>query len=307
MHDDPPTPFLFSPEAMGPESVGQPHFTGASTGDRLLRDRPDVYRSCVYLLSQATPVREIKRTLGLHHRTIEAVMIREGQTIDTARRELGARSLRIAGMLAEAMEEKISNGEPMKIGEAAMAFGILAQNGQLLTGGITARVELIEAHQVAAELYGMLSDLPNADAEEVSLVDEGSSQIGLAGENSAPMSAEPETGSGGLILLPPHKTDSASDDSPAVSSVEGSLATDSDTESPSLEAEGRKSTEAEGRGLKKTGGRRPKAESVKEGGGVSAKRGGRSTRLIKTSEILFQSSTTNVADSEDDDASQKAA
>ena len=298
MPDEPPAPFLFSAEAMGPESVGQPHFTGASTGERLLRDRPDVYRSCVYLLSQATPVREIKRTLGLHHRTIEAVMIREGQTIDTARRELGARSLRIAGLLAEAIEEKIQIGEPMKVGEAAMAFGILVDKGQVLTGGITARVEKIEAHQVEAELHGILQALPNADDEGV-LVEEGSSQIGLAGENSATMSAEPETGSGGLILLRDHETDSASDDQGGSDSVNGEMATDSTTDFHSMEAEGRQSTEAEGR--------RPKGSSSEVGGGVSAKRGGRNPRLIKPSEILFQSSETNVVDSEDDDSASKKA
>ena len=304
MPDEPPAPFLFSAEAMGPESVGQPHFTGASTGERLLRDRPDVYRSCVYLLSQATPVREIKRTLGLHHRTIEAVMIREGQTIDTARRELGARSLRIAGLLAEAIEEKIESGEPMKLGEAGMVFGILVQQGQVLTGGITARVEKIEAHQVEAELHGYLDALPNADIEEVSLeIVEGSPQIGSAGGNTLTMVAEPETGSGGLMLLPPPKTDSASDVLEVSDTVEAVLATVPDTSKVKEIKRPRPKAE----GIKTAGGRRPKAGSSGEGGGVSAKRGARNPRLIKPSEILFQSSETNVVDSDDDDSASKKA
>jgi len=155
---------LFSAEEMALEKVGSPVFTGASTGERLISQRPDLYRITVQLLGQGTGIREIKRLTGLHHRTIEAVMIREGQTIDTHRKELGARALKVAAMGVERLEEIIADGA-IKPGELSMAVGILIDKGQVLTGGVTARVEKIEQSQVAAGLERMLDDLPVIDAE----------------------------------------------------------------------------------------------------------------------------------------------
>ena len=182
---DPPSPaLLFSEEEMALEKVGSPAFTGASTGERLMSQRPDLYRITVQLLGQGTGVREIKRLTGLHHRTIEAVMIREGLTIDTHRKELGARALKVAALGVERLEEIIADGS-IKPGELSMAVGILIDKGQVLTGGVTARVEKVEQSQVAAGLERMLDDLPVIDAE---LVDDVSG-INLVGENMDPIAA----------------------------------------------------------------------------------------------------------------------
>ena len=179
-----PAPSLFSEEEMALEKVGSPVFTGASTGERLLNQRPDVYRITVQLLGQGTGIREIKRLTGLHHRTIEAVMIREGSTIDTHRKELGARALKVAAMGVERLEEIIADGA-IKPGELSMAVGILIDKGQVLTGGVTARVEKVEQSQVAAGLERMLDDLPVIDAE---LVDDAP-EINPGGGNTQPIAA----------------------------------------------------------------------------------------------------------------------
>jgi hypothetical protein len=181
---NPPTS-LFSEEEMALEKVGSPVFTGASTGDRLISQRPDLYRITVQLLGQGTGIREIKRLTGLHHRTIEAVMIREGNTIDTHRKELGARALKVAAMGVERLEEIIADGN-IKPGELSMAVGILIDKGQVLTGGVTARVEKIEQSQVAAGLERMLDELPVIDAE---WEPESSPAINLSGENTQPIAA----------------------------------------------------------------------------------------------------------------------
>lgn len=188
---DSAAPFLFLDKDMTVEKVGAPAFTGVSTGERLIRDRPDVYQSIVYLLSQGTGIREIKRITGVHHRTIEAVMVREGQTIDTARKELGARALRVAAMGVERLEEIIADGN-IKPGELSMAVGILTDKAQLLTGGVTSRVEKIESAQVAAGLEAMLEALPVADAELI----EDASEINLEAQNldpiALPVEADPD-------------------------------------------------------------------------------------------------------------------
>jgi hypothetical protein len=176
-----PPASLFSEEEMALEKVGSPVFTGASTGDRLISQRPDLYRITVQLLGQGTGIREIKRLTGLHHRTIEAVMIREGNTIDTHRKELGARALKVAAMGVERLEEIIADGN-IKPGELSMAVGILIDKGQVLTGGVTARVEKIEQSQVAAGLERMLDELPVIDAEW-----EDAPEINLVSGNLSPI------------------------------------------------------------------------------------------------------------------------
>jgi hypothetical protein len=164
MSDASPTPpfFLFSDMK---DSDEDPR-VGVSTGERLMAQAPDVYQQIVRLLGQGTGVREIKRLTGCHHRTIQAVSIREGQTIDTMRKELGARALGVASLALESLEEKIMAGS-VKPGELAMTVGILVDKGQLLTGGATGRVERVETHQVSKDLDAALSEVETIDAELV--------------------------------------------------------------------------------------------------------------------------------------------
>jgi DNA-binding NarL/FixJ family response regulator len=82
--DDPadasPTPpaFLFSDME---EEINNPHAPGTVfTGERLKANRPDVYQGIVSMLGQGVGVREISRRLRVHHRTVQAVSMREGQT-----------------------------------------------------------------------------------------------------------------------------------------------------------------------------------------------------------------------------------
>ncbi len=173
-------PFLFLVEDLSAENVGQPYQTGISTGERLKAQRPDIFNACVELLKRGAGVREIKRITGLHHRTIEAVKLDQGSTIDTARKELGARALMVAGLGLERLEEVISDGS-IKPGELAMTVGILIDKGQILTGGVTARVESVQKYAVAEGLDAMIDALPMATAEEIV------HGTGLRGENESPI------------------------------------------------------------------------------------------------------------------------
>lgn len=129
----------------------------ASTGERLKAQRPEIYAQVVQCLGQGMGVREICRRLGVHHRTIAAVSIAEGQTIDTMRKELGARALGVAGLALERLEEQIMSGS-VKPAELSMAVGILVDKGQVLTGGVTGRVERLERKQVEKDLDAILAD-----------------------------------------------------------------------------------------------------------------------------------------------------
>ena len=177
---DPAAPFLFLVDELSAENVGHPYQTGISTGERLQAQRPDIFHACVSLLKLGAGVREIKRITGLHHRTIEAVKLDQGSSIDTARKELGARALMVAGLGLERLEEVIADGS-IKPGELAMTVGILIDKGQILTGGVTARVETVQKHQVAEGLAAMVDALPMADATEIV------SGTGLSGGNASPI------------------------------------------------------------------------------------------------------------------------
>jgi hypothetical protein len=94
--------------------------------------------------------------------------------------------LKVAALGVERLEEIIADGS-IKPGELSMAVGILIDKGQVLTGGVTARVEKVEQSQVAAGLERMLDDLPVIDAELV----EDVSGINRGGENMDPIAALP--------------------------------------------------------------------------------------------------------------------
>ena len=178
---------------MALEKVGSPAFTGASTGDRLLSHRPDLYRITVQLLGQGSGIREIMQITGLHNMTIAAVRDREGITIDTLRKahatkhsmcvELGSE------LTMEAFTQGTIHGEPvkLKLGEIALATKMHFDMKQILTGGATARVEKVEQSQVAAGLERMLDDLPVIDAELV----EDAPEINLGGGNTSPIANLP--------------------------------------------------------------------------------------------------------------------
>lgn len=222
-------PFLF----LGFEDQNDSRI-GVSTGERLHSQHPDVYQRVVSMLGQGAAVREIKRQLGVHHRTIQAVSIREGATIDTLRRELGARSLGVAGLALEALEERIIGGG-VKPAELSMAVGILIDKGQLLTGGATGRVERIERHQVEREIDAFLDDVETIEGEIVP-------DTGLSGSDNlqieAPAAGPGDADPAGLGDAATGCTDLESVALRSASIVDGDPATDSATDQGTEQAAG---------------------------------------------------------------------
>lgn len=180
-----PPPFLF---AEMQEEENNPHRPGiVFTGERLQRYRPDVYDAVVKSLGQGMGVTEIARRYRVHHRTVQAVSIREGTTIDAMRRELGARALGLAGIAMEKLEERIVSGSA-KAGELTLAIGVLVDKGQVLTGGVTHRTESVQAVKVVDALGDALAALPTIEVESV----EDVPGTGIAGGNLPPMPAAPD-------------------------------------------------------------------------------------------------------------------
>lgn len=161
---------------------------GLSTGEGLYRRDPVLYRMVVRLLGQDAPIREIKRLTGLHHRTIQAVREREGGTIDTLRKALGAKALQTASLVVESIEQMIVDGN-VKAGEAGLLFNFLVDKGQVLTGGVTSRTESIVTESVQDKLQAALDAMPVLQVERVT----GSANTGIpAGKMSAMGGLDPE-------------------------------------------------------------------------------------------------------------------
>jgi hypothetical protein len=217
------------------EEINNPHAPGTVfTGERLKANRPDVYQGIVSMLGQGVGVREISRRLRVHHRTVQAVSMREGQTIDTMRRELGARALGIAGLAMEALEERIVAGS-VKPGELAMTVGILVDKGQVLTGGVTGRTERVERVAVAQELDAMLVEV------------ETLSDTGLSGDGIF-------TNSGPVAALPGGDSDCESDVLPSAPMVTKESATGFATGEGALDGDGSGFAQGAGGVCKSAGG-----------------------------------------------------
>jgi len=138
---------------------------GQYSGERLHAERPEIYAEVVNMLGQGCSIRSIKRRCKVHHRTIEAVRIREGETIDTLRKRMGRSCFALANVVLESLEEDVT-AEILKPEAKAFAAGMLLDKGQLLSGGVTERVERVQAPDTDA-VRDYLDSLPLADVREM--------------------------------------------------------------------------------------------------------------------------------------------
>jgi len=158
---------LINPEADGqPLLPGQPGYAadvftdqmleheGEFTGDRLFAQKPEIYRGVVALLARGWGAQKIADTLKVSKNTVKAVRTREGQTIESVKARLSGEGFDLAGDALEAakliVEEVMS--DPYKrrkltvkdAKDLAIVAGVAVQNGQLLSGAPTSRVEVHE-------------------------------------------------------------------------------------------------------------------------------------------------------------------
>jgi hypothetical protein len=170
---------------------------GEFTGDRLFHQRPDVYKAVVMLLAQRLGVIRIGKLLSVSPNTVMAVRDREGATIDTVKLRLADVAHNGALLASESILEALNSIAPnaknlgvKELKELAVVYGILVQNGQLLAGQPTARVEMGELQKPQHEDFNRyLANLPTAQVIDIA----GADSTGLAGEKSAAKSGAPGT------------------------------------------------------------------------------------------------------------------
>ena len=168
---------------------------GEFTGDRLFAQKPQIYRGVVALLARGWGSQKIADTLCVSKNTVKAVRRREGATIDLVKTRLADESFDLATDAFEAskliVEEIMSN--PLRRRELTMRDaqslavigGIGVQNGQLLSGQPTQRVEVHEVQTPEHDDFNAyLAKLPKANLPAMGLTGGISGQKG-GGETGA--------------------------------------------------------------------------------------------------------------------------
>jgi hypothetical protein len=142
--DNQPELLELPPQATSDEAKQPAEFTG----QRLKIMRPQVYRALCVLLAQGLGVIRIGRLLGVSPNTVLAVRDAEGLTIDKVKEDLARVAHEGATLASEGIRDSLSKiferQTPLDIKtlkDLAVVFGILVQNGQLLAGQATARLE----------------------------------------------------------------------------------------------------------------------------------------------------------------------
>lgn len=191
---------------------------GDYTAERLFEQRPKVYRLVVALLARgwgSQRIADTARSMGerLSKNTVKAVRAREGGTIDLVKTQLGARSFDLAEQAFEAaqiiVDEVMANParrSKLTVKDAsalAVVGGIAIQNGQLLSGGPTARVEVHEVQKPEHDAFNeYLKGLPSANPPATHLMAETPGQKAAAGDERPGRDARPV-----LVPAPPQIVD----------------------------------------------------------------------------------------------------
>lgn len=164
-----------------PEAYAMAEEAGRFTGDRIFSTNPRLYRAIVALLGRSVPYREISEICGVSVNTVCGVCQREGIPIETIRERIGRLAMDVAALTVEAMRDILADPEQRRrltLKDLAIAHGIATQNGQLLLGGATARMETAEAtptHKEYLDIIATVTPLPT----------------GLSGEKAAQMAELP--------------------------------------------------------------------------------------------------------------------
>ncbi len=151
-------PFLFSADAGLQERQALLERSGEFTGDRFFLQRPADYAAVVQLLASRVGVKSIAKMVGCSVNTVRAVRRREGISVDTLREKTVAA---LAEFVADASERLRDEVQELPVAALAVPLGIATEKLQLLNGGATARVEVLQVAPVDA-FAAYIESLPTA-------------------------------------------------------------------------------------------------------------------------------------------------
>lgn len=182
---------------------------GEFTGERLFRDRPEIYQAIIRMTAEGLSISATARALRVSRNTVCAVREREAVPIEQEKKEvlnLLRKGMRLG---AERTLELLPYTKSAK--DAALVTAIMADKHQLLSGEATSRVERIEARPDQVRQY--LANLPVIEAELV----EDDISIGIASGTPDQRAA---AAAGCVPELPAPASDIRSDDDGTSNSVD---------------------------------------------------------------------------------------
>lgn len=157
-------PFLFDSEDLPKIDKSKPKFH--CTGERLFRDRLDVYKAVVRMLAEpGVTILEICRICHVTDNVVRSVKARENISIAHEKKTvLGS----ITHGLRLASERVIEVMPTASAKDALLGVGILTEKMQLLSGDVTERVAHVEDNICTKESWeAYLQSMMPADAHEV--------------------------------------------------------------------------------------------------------------------------------------------
>ena len=168
---------------------------GEFTGERLFRDRPEVYEEIIRLYAEKQGIRMIARICKVSVNTVYAVLEREPAAVETAKKRIINNLRKAAEIGSERMPEVM---QELAADKLAVPLAITLDKLQLLTGEPTARVEKVEIRPDQVRMF--LEQLPVIEAELI----EDDRSTGIGGETDG-QKAPP------ALALPSPKSDMGSD------------------------------------------------------------------------------------------------
>jgi hypothetical protein len=149
------------------------------SGERLFRDRPDIYKALVMLLAEpGVSIRTMCRELHVSDHTIRSVAAREQISIATVKKQVLSN---ITHGLRLASDRVIEMMPTASTRDALIGVGILGEKMQLLGGDVTARIDIGPKIDLGEKIR-KLHEAIVARVEETKRANV--IEIGLNGENS---------------------------------------------------------------------------------------------------------------------------
>jgi hypothetical protein len=142
---------------------------GEYTGERFLKHEPAKAKAVLAMLAAGASIRMIQQKLGIHHRTVAAVRDSQAFELKEFAAELGKRSTLLGADIMAMMQEdmptvKIETAKDVQ--HMAISAAKLAEVGQLLTGGATARVESVGGKAKGDEMGDFAETLIEMEGEK---------------------------------------------------------------------------------------------------------------------------------------------
>lgn len=175
---------LFAVEEAGDEWGTPPDYTA----ERLWKSYPEKYRMIVALSAEGIGVLRIGRLLKCGPATIQAVQDREGGQIEILRARLAGLARRGVQLCIEGLVEMLSDESKRKripARDMAIIAGILNQNAELLSGGATSRLEVVDRSAPTHEDFlHWIDSLPQVTGAEVRTAGQKEPAANAAGPGS---------------------------------------------------------------------------------------------------------------------------